>query len=301
MNTKLPLLLLIASSLSLPGCIHPPQQAFYTSPVHGYSNEYHPLPQVTDSVHTAFYAQTGFFSGDANTLGRDNVNAFHGSFTIAHHTGMLQAWYGGDLSLGSYHMGRWDATPDIPYYPFPAPPSVPFNADVLNSYSGNHFFGTAGFHGGANIVVPVAGGEWRIIGLEGSFNHEFGQYLSIRRKLPDTAASIIARNASYGTLGIYSELIGSTKNGEFGFRLGLGRALGRPYWNPDVYDYRAGHYISYRYFTMGAHYTYDRYTFFGQFNFATRTDGASIGIAYRLNRPRTAPARSSHRREVLYK
>jgi hypothetical protein len=178
---------------------------------------------------------------------------------------------------------------------------VPFNADILNSYSGSHFFGAAGFHGGANIVLPMASGEWRVIGLEGSFNHEFGKYLDIRQQLPDTVASIIAHGANYGTLGIYTELTGNTKNGEFGFRMGLGRALGQPYWNPNVFDYKSAHYIKYGYFTMTAHYTYYRYTLFGQLNFATKSDGASIGVAFRLNRPRTAPSRTSQKQEALYK
>jgi hypothetical protein len=299
MNKGLPLQLLLGSGLALPGCFPPPQQAYFASPVHGYSDEYHPLPRLTDTAHTAVYAQAGYFTGNANTLERDNLNAFHGSVTIAHHSGIFQAWYGGDLNLGNYNMGHWDTTRDLQFSPPQS--SVPFNAEILNSYSGSHFFGAAGFHGGANFVLPTGSGEWRIIGMEGSFNHEFGKYLDIRQQLPDTVASIIARGANYGTLGIYTELVGSSKNGEFGFRMGLGRALGQPYWNPNVYDYKSAHYITYRYFNMGAHYTHGIYTFYGQLNFATKTDGASLGIAFRLNKPRIAPARTSHKREVPYK
>jgi len=299
MNRSLPLLLLILSLFALPGCYPPPQQAYYASPVNGYATQYHPLPQITDSTHTAFYAEAGFFAGSANTHGKDYLNAFHGSFTIAHHTGRLQAWYGGDLSLGTFHMGQWD-TGNIGRT-YPRQQTVPFNPYVLDLYSGAHSFGSVGFHGGVGVVLPINNGEWRIFGLEGSVNHEFGQYLAIRQKLPDTAASIIARGAAYGTFGINSEMVGSTKNGEFGFRMALGTVLGKPYANPQVYDYRSEHYVSYGYLCLSTHYTYQKYTFYGQLNFATKADGISIGLAYRLNKPRVGPGRTSHRREVLYK
>jgi len=297
MNTSLPLLLPIICLFALP-CCRPPQQAYYASPVHGYANEYHPLPQVTDSAHTGYYAEAGFFTGNVNTNWHDNVKALHSSFTIAHHTGMLQVWGGGDLSLGSYHMGQWD-TSDVRTYPVQT--TVLFNPQLLNSYTGNHFFGALGLHGGANIVVPMNSGEWRVFGLEGSVNHYFGQYRTIRQKLPDTAASIIARGSMYGTLGFSSELIGSTKLGEFGFRGSLGWVLGDPYANTNVYDYKSGHYMSYSYVCLTTHYTREQYTLYGQLNFATKTAGISFGLAYRLNKPRNAPAQTSHRREALYK
>lgn len=298
MTTRLPLLLLGMAAFALPACVPPPQQAFYTSPVNGYANQYHPLPQIIDSAHTAFYAEAGFYSGGVNTNGRDYQNTFHGSFTIAHHTDRIQAWYGGDLFLGSYHMGQWDTTG---YHTYPAQSEVPFRPDVLNSYSGAHSFGSMGFHGGANFVIPMTKGEWRVLGVEGSVNHDFGQYYHIRKKLPDSAASIIARGPNYGTLGISSELIGSTSNGEFGFRMATGWALGKPYNRTNVYDYKREKYVSYGYFSMTTHFTHDRFTLYGQLNFATKADGVSFGLAYRLNKPRTAAPSLPHRRKVLLK
>ena len=298
MNRSLPLLLPIICLFVLPGCYPPPQQAYYASPVNGYAAQYHPLPQITDSAHTAFYAGAGFFSGSANTHGKDYLNAFHGSFTVAHHTGMLQIWGGPDLTLGTFHMGQWGVDSLVRTYPRQS--TVPFDPEVLNTYTGAHSFGSVGFHGGANLVIPINSGEWRVIGVEGSVNHEFGQYLAVRRKIPDTAASIIARGAAYGTFGVSSEIVGYTKNGEFGFRMGLGIVPGKPYTHPDVYDYSSGHYVSYSYLCLSTHYTYQQYTFYGQLNFATKADGISLGLTYRLNKPRVGPGKTSHRREVLY-
>ncbi|HVU53468.1 MAG TPA: hypothetical protein VHD83_00360 [Puia sp.] len=296
MTKRLPLLLLGGIACWALSSCKTPQQAFYASPVNGYSNQYNPLPQLIDSSHTAFYAGATFYSGSANSGGKDYQNTFIGSFTVAHHTDKFQAWYGGDLFLGSYHMGRWDTSK---YNTTPSQSTVAFDQDILNSYSSAHSFGSVGFHGGADYVMPITKGEWRVIGIEGSLNHDFGSYYNIRKNLPDSAASIIARGPNYGTLGISSELIGSTAHGEFGFRMATGWALGAPYRNSGVYDYKREKYVAYGYFSMTTHFTHDRFTLFGQLQFATKADGISFGMAYRLNKPRTAPPSLPHRRKAL--
>jgi hypothetical protein len=68
-----------------------------------------------------------------------------------------------------------------------------------------------------------------------------------------------------------------------------------------VRDHNAGNYIHYRYVDLTAHLTHDRVTVFGQLAFATKSAGVMLGMAYRLTRPRNAPASKPHRREVLYR
>ncbi|HEY4206453.1 MAG TPA: hypothetical protein VGM31_06570 [Puia sp.] len=290
MRKSLPLLLVLPAFLA--GC-HTYQQAFYTSPFNGAANDYHPLPQIIDSAHTAVYAQLTYLSNTGNNRNRDDIDAFRASFTVAHHNDFLQAYYGGDLALGGYKMAGWEDTI--------AGATLLYDPATLNEYAGSHSFGGVGFHGGANFVIPFTGGEWRIFGVEGTVYHEWGGYHSVRQALPDSAATLIARSPTYGTIGFTSELIGSLENGEFGFRMAIGRALGSPYWDPDLRDHNTGNYIHYRYVDLTAHLTHDRYTVFGQLAFATKSAGVSLGMAYRLNRPRNAPASKPHRREVLYR
>jgi len=284
----------------MPGCLSYRQQAYFTSPLNGYANNYHPLPQVRDSAHTAVYAHAGFLTGTANVRHRDDVNAFRGSFTVAHHGKWWQAYYGGDLTLGSYNMGKWDSGGYTGSTPYPQAPPPVYSVGILNSHAGSHSFGGAGFHGGVNMVIPFRDGEWRILGLETSLYREFGDYLSIRKQLPDTAATLIARNPFYGTLGLGSELVGSTMHGEFGFRISLGRVLGYPYWNPDIYDNDSHSYLHYWYLTLSSHYTHERYTGYAQLNFAAKAFSLGFGLHYRLTRPRNVLPGPSHRRQYLY-
>jgi len=274
------------------GC-HTYQQAFFTSPFNGAANDYHPLPQIIDSAHTAVYVQGSWFSNTGNNSYRDDIDGFRGSFTVAHHNDFLQAWYGGDLSLGRYKMGTWQ---DSIYGAI-----LLYKPDILNDYAGSHFFGGFGFHGGANFVIPTPGGEWRVFGVEGALHHEFGNYLSIRKELPDSAATLIARSPTYGTIGFTTELVGNLEHGDFGFRLAIGRALGSPYWAPNIRDHNNGDYIHYKYVDLTAHLTYERYTAYGQLCFATKSAGVNIGLAYRLNKPRKGPVPQPHRREILYR
>lgn len=297
MTSRPILTFLAATSLLLSGCLRPPEQAYFTSPFNGYSNDYHPLPEVRDSAHTAVYTQASILTGDANVRSRDAVTAFRGSFTVAHHGKWLQAYYGGSLTLGGYHMGKWDTGySNSPYWQGPPPQ---YSVGILNSYTGSHFFGGAGFHGGANLVIPFRDGEWRVFGVETSLYHEFGNYLSIRRKLPDTAATLIIRDPFYGTVGFSSELIGSVLHGEFGFRMSGGVVLGSLYKNPNIYDYASGNYLTYGYLSLTSHLTYGRYTGYGQLNFATKAFSLSLGMIYRLTRPRNTPPIPPHRRRQL--
>jgi hypothetical protein len=207
--------------------------------------------------------------------------------TVAHHGKHFQAFYGGDLTLGNYHTGNWDSGyAGNLVFQRTAPPA---NAAILNSYSGNKFFGGAGFHGGINFVAPMRGGEWRILGLETSLHHEFGDYLSLRKQLPDTAATFIVRNRFFGTIGLSSELVGYTRHGEFGFRLSWGWVLGRPYSNPDIYDNESGHYLQYRYAGLSFHYTWEKYTGSFQVNGASKASSVALGVAFRLGTPRRSP------------
>src|SRR5215831_14493952 len=106
MNRHLLLLVLVLPAFALTGCLVQ-QQAYFASPFNGAANDYHPLPQIKDSVRTACYIQGAYISTSTNNEYRDEVNAFRGSFTVAHHDNLFQVYGGGNLTLGSYKMGEW--------------------------------------------------------------------------------------------------------------------------------------------------------------------------------------------------
>ncbi|MDR3713910.1 MAG: hypothetical protein P4L51_13900 [Puia sp.] len=288
-----PLLRLAPLVFVLTGCyVH---QAFYVSPFNGNSPGYASIPLKADSLRSATYMNAAYFLGAANDEGRDGVEAFHLEISRAHNLGFLQAWYGASLSLGGYRVGRWDSS----YYNYPAPnnPALPpngqnsytgfhnpFDARTINQYAGNHFFGGTGMRGGINGVVTAGDREWRVLGVETSLEREFGDYLAFRKQLPDSAASFLVKSNFFGTVGLYTEWLGKTPHGDFGFRLATGWLLGSSYNHLNIYNNSSDTYLRYRYFNFTFHYTWTNYTAYLQTDAATKANGIHLGFNYRIGR-----------------
>lgn len=275
---------LMATGCLLTSCTTVRQQAYYVSPFNGHPSDYHPLPVSVDSAHTAVYIHAAFLNGSANQRRTDGVTAFRSSISVAHHTGILQAYYGGDFTIGAYKMGKWDTGATYLPVRVSLPPA---NTEFLNSKSGSKTFGGVGFDAGANLVWPNGQCEWRYIGVETSMHQEFGDYLSIRKGLPDSAASLLIRNPFFATLGLSTEIVKRTSYGEFGFRFVKGWSLGNAYQNSGVYDKEAGKHLHYGYGSFSFHLTTGRYTAYIQFNGATQARSLNLGIHYRLTHVRT--------------
>jgi hypothetical protein len=287
--TKYPcafLLVIAAFATLIAGCAGP-QQAFYVSPFNGNNTEYHTIPKRGDSVHKALYGSVSFFKATANTNNVDDLWGVHASIYAAHQYDFVQFYYGASLSLGSYNMGQWAYAPSVPssyLSSYSTSNSYYANTDQLNTYTGGYTFGGLGFQGGINAVVPIGIGEWRLLGVETSVIHEFGNYLSLRRQMPDSIATLINRSSLFATVGIYSELIGHVREGEFGFRWAYGTALGHAYSDPGIEDNDTGSPLRYLYFNFSFHYTYHRMTAYVMINQATKVTGEQAGINYRLTR-----------------
>jgi hypothetical protein len=80
------------------------------------------------------YVQGAYLGGRANQGSTDRVTAYRSSFTVAHHGKFLQAYYGGDLALGNYRMGKWNS--GYRGFIFGRRTSPPVNSDILNRYTG---------------------------------------------------------------------------------------------------------------------------------------------------------------------
>ena len=285
------LLLVFCALISLAGCVTSPhQQAFYVSPFNGNSQGYHALPLHTDTTRTAVYARGSGFGGKANDLHTDHFGGGNASIYVARHGSWWQSYYGLDGTLGSYNLGTW-RTRDPSSFNFvlydgpPAPP--PLTARQLNTYTGGYTFGGLGVSGGFNGVIPMGQGEWRVLGIETAVHREFGDYLRLRRNLPDSVASYIVRNAYFGTVGLTSEWVFRTRTGDFGFRLADGWTLGNNYQHPGVYDSVARTQLRYGgYFSFIAHYTLGRFTLYFQTESAEKAFSTQAGLIFRFDRPR---------------
>jgi hypothetical protein len=76
--------------------------------------------------------------------------------------------------------------------------------------------------------------------------------------------------------------LGSTRHGEFGFRLAVGTILGHAYENPGVFNNAQGSPLHFGYFAGSFHYTYRQYTGFLQLNSATKATDLLLGLNYRF-------------------
>jgi hypothetical protein len=278
------LYILLSTPTLLSGCAYQfHSQAFYVSPFNGNSGEYHPLPLLADSGKTAFYAQAAFFSGSANVNQNDRVAGGNASLYWTHRIGWFQCFSGVGLTLGDYDARRWDSNHN--WSPTMTPPA---NSTQLNTYTGHHLFGATGFSGGIDFVIPLGGGsEWRIVGMETNLQREFGAYYRFRAKLPDSLATLDIRDRFFGTVGVTSEFVIKGKNGEWGFRVSQGWAIGAPYRNPTAYDSIWARPLQYHYGNVTAQCTFGRSTVYFQVDGGTKCNTGHLGFVYRLTRRRT--------------
>jgi hypothetical protein len=261
------------------------RQGFYLSPLNANTNPYHAIPMKKDSLKSAIYVNGVFTTGSANDRGADYVRVYQGSLHRSHNFGIFQAYYGANLTLGTYHVSEYyNAT--HPYY---GGYGNPYITDSLNHIPGSgNFFGSYGVSGGINIVAThqhktrYRHSEWRALGLETSLQNEFGKYRDLRNKLPDTAANIIYRGRFSAYLGLYTEWVWTKMNQtEFGIKMAVGEDLipGSSYRN-----YFAPSILPLYCFSVAFHIKKDHFTGFIQTNFGTYADNIQFGLSYRLGK-----------------
>lgn len=260
-------------ALVTPGCT---RYAYFQSPMHVNSNTYRTVPFKADSVKSAIYASGAITTGGASESLRDGVAAFVGSLHRAHSFGVFQAYYGGTLALGDYKVDSVDQTTNVRFR------NRNLDDALINSKSGNKFFGAAGAVAGINVSIPFAnGGEWRIIGTELSWTREFGNYYAFRNSLPDTAANLIDRYRNFYTGALSTEFIFSIGRGYLGYKCAVVRSLRNlPYYDEDR---MLSHWTS-TYTTHTLHVSQKRVTGFCQLSFGSRAAAFQLGANVLVSR-----------------
>jgi hypothetical protein len=278
--TRYNLIASVLPFLLLAACTTP--HAFYSSPYNGNNGDYQTIPLASDSVKSATYTSIVLWSGNANSYGHDYYNALHLGISRSHNLGVLQAWYGVNVTWGGFTLGHWDTSGASVNNTFIHTGPNPVKAvDYLNSLVGTYYFGGEGFSGGMNAVMPFDGGEWRFIGFETSLNHEIGNYLTVRKNMPDSAATLNVRSDFFGNLGLTTELVRKNRTGQFGWKWSAGWALGRNYNFLDIDD-NGTHISGYGYINFNFHWTLHQYTGFVQINRATKASAFHLGFNFQL-------------------
>jgi len=85
-----------------------------------------------DSLKSSMYVSGIFSGGSANDRGADHVTMFQGSLHRSNNFGIFQAYYGANLSLGSYYVENYYNFS----YNYNGSNNYPFFEGQLESYPG---------------------------------------------------------------------------------------------------------------------------------------------------------------------
>ena len=266
MNKRIAFCLFIAIP-SLTGCLN---RAYFLSPFNATSNYYHAIPAMSDSVKAATYISGAVSAGGANDFYNNEVFSFNGYFHRSHNFNKLQAWYGANLSLGSYNVDRTSY----------------FNGNTttpVNYNTGVKFFGGVGVSGGMNLVRPLGRRhEWRVIGIETTIQNEYGSYLDFRKNLPDSAANAITKNKVFATAGLTTEFVFKLRSGNLiGYKLAIGSSLQKTNRYYFDYNYESRSFIP-AYVSNTLQITHKSLTGFGQINVGNYAANFQMGVTYKL-------------------
>jgi len=260
--------LLLGIVLLSSSCIH---RTYFLSPLQANTSAYHAIPVRSDSIKSAFYTDLAFSGGGMNESWRDGVYSFRAGIHRSHVLENMRLYYGASFIAGDYHVNDLNNV-------YNGSGSTNYNQSI-----GNKFYGAAGLNGGLSFTAPLGHyGEWRFIGVEGSFFHEFGDYYQFRKSLPDSAADIIERNQNMGSLGLSTELIfkGRSAN-QFGIKIAGGSYLHQLHSHTSPNNYYSRTY-DLAYFSNTYHFTVRKVTAYFQINLGTKSGHFQAGLNYRL-------------------
>jgi hypothetical protein len=256
------------------------RQGMYLSPLDSQSIPYHTIPFKSDSLKSAIYGSILYSTGTANDKGKDWVHAGQGSIYRSQNLGNIQAYYGGNITVGNYGVSDFYNS----HYT-PGEPGLLGGGDKpIDSFyhipANKYFFGSYGLSAGINGIKTLRGMEWRFLGFEVVVQKEFGNYYRFRENLPDTAANIIFKNNFTGTIGFYTESLWHNRfNTQYGLKFSLNMLLNpqSDYTKEDTYSI-----FPISYFSTTFHITAKRLTGFMQFNFGTKASSFQIGTSFMM-------------------
>jgi len=187
------------------------RETAFLTPLNHISHYYRTIPLHSDSVKNATYANALLTLGNGNRILTDDFYSFQAGANRSFNFGNFQGYFGGDMTLGNYQLNPSD---------FP---------NSTNNGLTSKFFGAYGFNAAVNYVMPFDRGEWRVIGLETSFQNEFGDYLQFRKTFPPENALIVQTADWIKTLGVYTEFAWKVGHNKiFGYRLAAGGTFTSP-------------------------------------------------------------------------
>ncbi|MFI5138721.1 MAG: hypothetical protein ACHQIM_12915 [Sphingobacteriales bacterium] len=167
---------------------------------------YQPKPTSHDTVKTANYVSAGF-----NAFSNSNDLQLAGEFDLsrAYTTKHFNFALGGFGVFGDYGNSN-----------------IPKNDP---NYFSDKFFGAFGGRASADYFIRMGGIDFRIIGIEAAYSHEFGSYAGLRQYLNTQPGYYVDQRINLFTVGLTTEIIFNSRrdnNIQQGFQGFLGTTLG---------------------------------------------------------------------------
>jgi hypothetical protein len=258
------------------------KRGMYLSPLDSQTVPYHTIPFKSDSLKSAIYGSIVYSTGTANDQGQDWIHAGQAYIYRSHNLGNVQAYYGGNFTLGTYGTSDFYNS----HYTSGQRGIIGGGDQPIDTFyhihANRYFFGSYGVSAGINGVKTLRRMEWRFLGLETSIQKEFGDYYKFRENLPDTAANIIFRNNLTALIGIYTESLWRNRhNTQYGLRFSLNMLINSKgnYTSQNTYSI-----FPVAYFSSSFHTTVKQFTGFMQVNFGTKAASFQIGTSYRMGK-----------------
>jgi hypothetical protein len=199
MNLKL---LLIVCSLAtvFASCSHVYEPALYHQDI-----SYQPKPASFDSVKSATYLSGGL-NIYTNYAGNDGLTSAEFNLSRAYVFNNFNLSYGAFGVAGDYQNG------------------------TIQSGQPNYFtqksFGAVGGRASANLFARSVNTDFRYLGVEIAYSHEFGSYSDFRRSVIPQQNYYVDPSDELVTIGVTSEVLWKSRQFEHSFRIFLGATLG---------------------------------------------------------------------------
>lgn len=202
MNLKL-LLPLLSVAIFFASCSH-----VYTPALYHQDIAYQPKPTSFDTAKSLTYVSAGL-GGYSNTNLNDLLVSGQLNVSRGHVFDNFNVAYGGFAVFGDYQNGSSDKTkPD---------------------YFSDKFFGAVGGRFSANAFVTTGRTDFRFIGVEMAYSHEFGAYADFRKSINAQGGYYVDPRTDLFSIGLTTEVIFHNRDDntfQHGIRGFLGTTVG---------------------------------------------------------------------------
>ncbi|MFT3701953.1 MAG: hypothetical protein QM802_06275 [Agriterribacter sp.] len=221
MTPRLSFIAIAILSWFITGC-----SSVFVHPMNTGATAYHASLLKRDTINSRLYASGGIGAQMNNGPFRDGGVYGQGNIYNTHRFGMFNAYYGANISVGNYLVNKSSTYHN--------------NAATLYSqYGGNKYFGSWGGSAGINASVPVrkrgkVKGEWRLIGIHGAFQQDWGSYYRFRQIIQPEWVDYVTKSNSLRVIGLSTELVVYKRKPTYSsIQLQYNFLLGREYRFPE--------------------------------------------------------------------